>query len=36
MPEPKSVSPDGRYAIDVEVWEARNSLWVESPTLRDP
>jgi hypothetical protein len=33
--EIKSTSPDGRFQVTVEPWEARNSLWVESPTLRD-
>jgi hypothetical protein len=33
--EVKSTSPEGRFQVFVEVWEARNSLWVESPMLYD-
>jgi hypothetical protein len=33
--EIKSRSPDDRFQVLVAVWEARNSLWVESPTLYD-
>ncbi|MEO7324444.1 MAG: hypothetical protein ABIW82_06420 [Dokdonella sp.] len=33
FPEIKSTSPDGRFQIRVAVWEARNSLWVESPAI---
>ncbi|HEX4329091.1 MAG TPA: hypothetical protein VH105_20035 [Burkholderiales bacterium] len=32
---PKSTSPDGRFAIYVDMWEAFNSHWVESPELTD-
>ncbi|HEY4375114.1 MAG TPA: hypothetical protein VGN52_24545 [Burkholderiales bacterium] len=32
---PKSTSPDGRYAIHVEIFEMRMSHWVESPILSD-
>jgi hypothetical protein len=31
--EVKSTSPDGRFQVRVETWEARNSLWVESPSI---
>jgi len=31
--ETKSTSPTGRYVISVDPWEARMSLWVETPTL---
>jgi len=31
--EVKSTSPDGRFQVRVEAWEARNSLWVESPAI---
>jgi len=33
MSEPRSRSPDGRYAVEVDVWEAFNSHWVESPRI---
>ncbi|MEO8671341.1 MAG: hypothetical protein ABI411_08515 [Tahibacter sp.] len=33
--ELKSISPDGRYLIHIDAWEARNSLWVESPRLSE-
>jgi hypothetical protein len=33
--EIKSISPNSRFQVFVEVWEARNSLWVESPMLYD-
>ena len=32
---PKSTSPDGRYAIHVDMWEARMSHWIESPDISD-
>ena len=30
-----SASPDGRFQVQAEVWEARNSLWVYSPSIWD-
>lgn len=30
-----SASPDGRFVIRVSAWEARMSLWVETPNLYD-
>jgi hypothetical protein len=33
--ETPSISPSGRWHIEVNAWEARNSLWVESPLIRD-
>ena len=30
-----SKSPDGRFVIRVNAWEARMSLWVETPNLYD-
>lgn len=30
-----SVSPGNRFEVRVEVWEARNSLWVYSPSIWD-
>lgn len=30
-----SVSPGKRFEVRVEVWEARNSLWVYSPSIWD-
>lgn len=33
MPENRSLSPDGRYAVQVDVWEAFNTHWVESPRI---
>ena len=30
-----SKSPDGRYIIRVNAWEARMSLWVETPDVWD-
>ena len=33
--EIKSTSPDGRFQVRVEAWEARNSLWIESPAIYD-
>jgi len=40
MPQAKkmeiiSTSPDGRFQVQAEVWEARNSLWVYSPCIWD-
>lgn len=32
---PKSTSPDGRYVIEVDMWEARLSHWIETPVLID-
>jgi hypothetical protein len=29
----KSNSPDGQFQVRVEAWEARMSLWVESPEI---
>lgn len=31
--EVKSTSVDGRFQIRTDVWEARASLWVESPAI---
>ena len=31
--EIKSTFPDGRFQVRVEAWEARNSLWIESPAI---
>jgi hypothetical protein len=31
--EVKSVSADGRFLVRTDAWEARASLWVESPTI---
>jgi len=31
----KSKSPDGAFEIKVDAWEARNTLWVESPIICD-
>ena len=28
-------SPDGRFLISISAWEARMSLWIESPTLSE-
>jgi hypothetical protein len=33
--ELRSISPTGRFEVRVRVWEARNSLWVESPEVFD-
>jgi hypothetical protein len=33
--EIRSTSPDGRFQVRVLAWEARNSLWVESPSIWD-
>ena len=33
--ETKYPSPDGRYIFQIDAWEARMSLWVESPKLID-
>jgi hypothetical protein len=33
--ELRSTSPTGRFEVRVSVWEARNSLWVESPEIFD-
>lgn len=33
--EHQSSSTDGRFELQVEAWEARNSHWVFSPQLRD-
>lgn len=33
--EVRSLSPTGRFEVRVNVWEARNSLWVESPEIFD-
>lgn len=30
-----SVSPEGNFEVRTEVWEARNSLWVYSPSIWD-
>jgi hypothetical protein len=30
-----SESPSGRFRIAISAWEARMSLWIETPTLRD-
>jgi hypothetical protein len=30
-----STSPSGRFEITISAWEARMSLWIETPTLRD-
>lgn len=34
MDEP-TVSPSGRYEVSVSPWEARMSLWVDTPTVSD-
>ncbi len=31
----RSTSPDGRYIVRTASWEARASLWVDSPELLD-
>jgi hypothetical protein len=31
----RCASPDGRFEVRVAVWEARASLWVESPEIWD-
>jgi hypothetical protein len=31
----QSASPDGRFHVTFEAWEASNSLWVQTPTVRD-
>ncbi len=33
--EVRSTSPDGRYEVRVYPWEARMSLWVDSPAIHD-
>lgn len=33
--EIQSSSPDQQFSLYVDVWEARNSLWVYSPQIRD-
>lgn len=33
--ETASTSPSGRWHIEIHAWEARNSLWVQSPLIRD-
>lgn len=33
--EVQSTSPSGRYQVRVDPWEARMSLWVETPELVD-
>lgn len=33
MSEARSLSPDGRYAVQVDAWEAFNTHWVESPRI---
>lgn len=33
--EARSTSPGGRYVVYVDAWEARMSLWVETPELVD-
>ena len=33
--ELRSTSPTGRFEVRVIAWEARNSLWVESPVIFD-
>lgn len=30
-----SISPGGRFQVQADVWEARNSLWVYSPSIWD-
>lgn len=35
FPKLKSASPGGRFQIRVNVWEASNSHWVESPEIWD-
>ena len=30
-----STSPTGRFEVRADVWEARNSLWVRSPSIWD-
>jgi hypothetical protein len=35
MTSPQSVSPDGRFEILTDAWEAGNSHWVETPSIRD-
>ena len=35
LPILKTTSPDGRFQVRVDQWEARNSLWVESPEIWD-
>ncbi|MDX2007972.1 MAG: hypothetical protein SFU83_22245 [Meiothermus sp.] len=35
MTELRSTSPDGRYLIQVHLWEARMSHWIESPEILD-
>ena len=35
LPDLKTTSPDGRFQIRVDQWEARNSLWVQSPEIWD-
>ena len=34
-PDIRSTSPDGRFQVRVAMWEARASLWVESPQIWD-
>jgi hypothetical protein len=31
----RSTSPDGRFQVRVAMWEARASLWVETPEIWD-
>src|SRR6185436_1450296 len=31
----ESKSPSGRFEITIAAWEARMSLWIETPTLSD-
>jgi len=33
MSDTRLQSPDGRYAVQVDAWEAFNSHWVESPRI---
>lgn len=30
-----STSPTGRFQVQADIWEARNSLWVYSPSIWD-
>jgi hypothetical protein len=31
----QSTSPGGRFQIRTDLWEASNSLWIETPEIRD-
>ena len=35
MIELKSTSPEWHFQLCVEAWEARNPMWVETPSIRD-